>query len=203
VRDDYEIVPRNKPAPLVCFKCGARSAVSHVERHFYVTPDSNTAEDIAGIAGNLAPALGAAGSVVTLARLIRETREANVGIALCASCTARWSNARVVRAFSYAPAVVAALAVTTYGILKGGPLVPGGTATKAVFVVGFTVVAYALVVLLPKLIERSFAEARTCGVVAIAPEWIALTRIHPHARAALVSANAPDARELLGLTDAR
>ena len=39
----------------ICFKCGTSEGLSLVPFHFHVTPDESTAEEVAGLAGNVGP----------------------------------------------------------------------------------------------------------------------------------------------------
>ncbi len=192
----FVIVRRDAPPPPICFKCGTSESLSLVLTHFYTTPDEDAATEAASAAGVFVSAIGDAASIASLVQLIRGIREAEVQIPLCRSCAARWTSAKRARLFAYVPMTFALLAIMVFAFAARGPLFPPGASRFALYAFAAVVtgVLYALAVLLPKLVDRRVADAMTCGAVAIAPAWIALSRVHPGACAALIQAAPVEAR---------
>ncbi len=195
----FVILRRDAPPPPICFKCGTREGISLALTHFYTTPDENAATEAASAAGMLVSAIGDAATVASFVQLIRGIREAEVSIPLCASCAARWKTAKRVRLLAFVPMVVAFVAIMVFAFAAHGPLFPpgGSRITLYAFVGVTTGVLYTLAAVVPKLVERRVAEPLTCGAVAIAPAWIALSRVHPAACVALIQAAPREARMML------
>jgi hypothetical protein len=193
--DSFVFVRRNAPPPQICFKCGTSESVSLVPFHFHVTPDDSTAEDVANAAGLAVSAVGDAATLVKLARMVRETREATLPVPLCPACAMRWKRARWLRLFAWVPGFAILLAFIAYALMQSGPLLGTSHKEKMVFVALFSLAAWVLFALLPKLVEQRVAEPATCAAVAITSDWVALVRVHPSAAAELVATPAP--QELL------
>jgi hypothetical protein len=195
----FVIVRRDAPPPAICFKCGTASGLSLAPTHFYTTPDEDAATATASAAGVFVSAIGDAATVASFVMLIRGTREAVVPIPLCGSCSARWKSAKRARLLAFVPVALAIGSIFVFAFTKRGPIVPEG-ATRFVlyaFVAAISAVLYGLTVVLPKLVERRVAEPATCGAVAIAPAWIALSRVNPRACVALIEVAPVEARTML------
>ena len=195
----FVIVRRDAPPPALCFKCGTGEAVSLIPTHFYTMPDDDAAITAAEAAGVFVSAIGDAASIASFVKLLRDIREAVVPIALCATCAARWKSAKRARLVTFVPFAVAMASILVFAFTKNGPLFPEGSSRVAVYAFAAVVasVLYGLVVGVPKLVERRVAEPATCGAVAIAPAWIALSRVHPRVCAALIQAAPIEARVML------
>lgn len=195
----FVIVRRDAPPPAICFKCGVREGLSLAPTHFYTTPDEDAATATASAAGVLVSAVGDAASIASLVQLIRGTREAVVPIPLCASCSARWKGAKRARLLGYVPLAVAILSLFVFVFARSGPIFPEGSSRVGLyaFVAVITAVFYGAAAIVPKLVERRLAEPATCGAVAIAPAWIALSRVHPRACAALIEATPIETRSMM------
>lgn len=186
----FVFVRRGPPPPSICFLCGTTDGLEIVSRHFYTTPDESTAVEVADAAVSALGALGEVASVgLGLVRLIRGTREANVPIPLCAACSARWARSKRAERLRMVPAYAALAAFMIVAFTHGpGPLLPSDATTKWAFLAAAVPLAYLLFRFVPELIDRKLVHPGTCQVVAIAPEWVAVTRVHPKACAALIVA---------------
>lgn len=195
----FIIVRRDALPPALCFKCGTDAGLALTPTHFYTTPDDDAALSAAEAAGNLVSVVGDAANVAGLVRLIRGTREAVVPIPLCAPCSARWRRAKRARLLAYLPMAAAIFAILAFAFNQRGPLFPEGSSRVALYAFAAigTAVMYGVAVWIPKLVERLVAERATCGAVAIAPSWIALSRVHPRPCAALIEAAPIAARMML------
>ncbi len=175
----FVFVRRGEPPPSICFKCGAREGLSVSTFHFHTTPDEFTAEAAADAAGLIFDTVAEAAPIVELVRLIRGTREADVPIPLCAPCAARWEKAKRASRLGWLPVALAVLALLVAALAHKGPLLSTDATSKGIFIGVTAAVVYVLLVWIPALVRRKVVHPGTCGVVAIAPEWIALTRVHP------------------------
>ena len=195
----FIIVRRDAPPPPHCFKCGTDEGLSLVPTHFYTTPDDDAAIATAEAAGMLVSAVGDAAAIAGFVKLLRGIREAVVPIPLCGACAARGKGAKRARLLSYVPLAVGIVALFVFAFAKRGPLFPEGSSRVALYAFAalLTSVLYGLAVGIPKLVEWRVAEPATCGAVTIAPAWIALSRVHPRACAALIQAAPIEARRML------
>jgi hypothetical protein len=195
----FVIVRRDAPPPALCFKCGTGEGLSLVPTHFYTMPDDDAAMATAEAAGVFVSAIGDAANIASFVKLIRGIREAVVPLPLCGACASRWKSAKRARFVAFAPFAVAIVLIFVFAFAKNGALFPEGSSRVALYAFAAVVsaVLYGLVVGVPKLVERRVAEPATCSAVAIAPAWIALSRVHPRVCAALIQAAPIEARMML------